>query len=100
MIIKNLLRKIPQLAKKRKILVAVVMIFIVSLLSANLPASPMHHMDASDCAMQTSCSNCFISASIDSPVLNFYSSFCGELLETANHFKPRKLVPATPPPKN
>ena len=79
---------------------AVAMIFIVSLLSANLSASPMHHMEASDCTMQASCSNCFISASIDSPVLNITPSFCGELLETANYFKPYKLVPATPPPKN
>jgi len=100
MIIKSLLKENPQLAKKRKFLVAIAMIFMISLLSANLSASPMHHMDASDCATQTSCHNCFVFASIDSPVLNFYSSLCGELLETANHIKPRKLAPATPPPKN
>ncbi len=60
----------------------------------------MHHMDDADCATQTSCHNCFVSASIESTVLNFYSSVCGGLLETANHFKPLKLVPAIPPPKN
>lgn len=93
-------QEISLLKKKRKIWVAVAMIFMVSFLSANLSASPIHHMDTSDCAMQTSCSNCFIPASIDSQVLKIYSSFCGELLETANHFKPLKLVPAIPPPKN
>jgi len=99
MIIKSFLKKNPQLTKKSKFLVAIAMIFIISLLSANLSASSMHHMDTSDCATQTSCHNCFISASIDSPVLDISPYFCGELLETANHFKPRKLVPATPPPK-
>ncbi len=81
-------------------MLAVAMIFLVSLLSANPSASPMHHMDASGCTMQMSCNNCFVSASINAPILTIFPSFCGELLETVSLFESLKSVPATPPPKN
>ncbi len=76
------------------------LVFMISLVSANLSASPLHHMDASDCATQTSCNNCFISASIDFLALNVAPSFCGKLLKTVKIFESYKLVPTTPPPKN
>jgi len=93
------MRKILQMAKKSKIVVAVAMVIMVALLSTSLSASPMHHMDTSDCAVQMSCSNCFVPASIDSPVLNISQFTCGEPLETANYFESFKSIPATPPPK-
>jgi hypothetical protein len=95
----QLLRKVSRLAKKSKIILAVALILLVSLLSANLSAAPMHHMDTSDCTMQVSCNNCYISASLNSPTLNIFPSFCGELLETTSLFESLKSVPSTPPPK-
>ncbi len=80
-------------------MLAIAMIFMVSLLSANLSASPMHSMDASDCSMQVSCGSCFISTTIHSPVVYIPPCFCGDLLEIASLFESQKSVPATPPPK-
>jgi len=89
------------LKKKSKILMAVAMIFIVSVLSANLSASPMHHMDDSDCFTQTSCNNCFVSSSTAGiPVLAIPFPFCYEFSETINLFESNISVPAPPPPKN
>lgn len=93
------MRKILQMVKNSKIAMAIATIVMVALVSTNLSASLMHHMDTSDCAVQMSCSNCFVPASIDSPVLNISHFTCGEPLETANYFESFKSIPATPPPK-
>ena len=96
---RNPMRENLQVAKKSKILVAVAVMVMVSIISSNLSALPMHHMDASDCALQISCNNCFISASFDAPALNSSPFLCGEPLETAKLFESYKSVPVTPPPK-
>lgn len=84
--------------KNKFLTVGVVLLMLLT--STNLSASTMHHMDASDCTMQVSCNNCFISASIDSPAQNAIPSFCGEFFGTAKLFESYRLIPTTPPPKN
>ena len=99
-LIRKFLERVPWLTKENKFLMAVVMIFAFSLLSANLFASTMHHTDESDCALQTSCNNCFVSATTDSSELIFSHSFFEEFLKTSSLFESNVIVPAAPPPKN
>lgn len=87
-----------QILRKRK-LIATVIVFVVCLLSANLSASSIHHMDDSDCMMQTTCNNCFISAVTYSPDLKFSFLFISQILETQNSFKSDQNTPPSPPPK-
>lgn len=84
---------------KNKFYPALILILFF-VLSGNLSASPMHHMDDANCATQTACNSCFVTASLEPPVLNNPLPFCYEFVETLNFYQSNILTPVSPPPKN
>jgi len=78
----------------------IVMVLVVCMFSANLSAASMHHMDDSDCMMETTCHHCFISAVTHSPDFKFSFLVISQFLEIQNSFKPNQIAPPSPPPKN
>jgi hypothetical protein len=88
------------MVNKNNILVAVIMVFIISVLAPNMASSNMHHMDQSDCAMQVSCGNCIIFETIKPPIAKIIPSLSSKLVITESLFESCKLVPSSPPPKN
>ena len=85
---------------KNNFLVAVILIFIISVLAPNIASSNMHHMDESDCAMQVSCGNCIIFETIKPPAANIIPSLSPKLVIADSLFESCKLVPSSPPPKS
>ena len=75
-----------------------IIFFMVCFLSANL-ATAKHHMDVSDCAMQTSCSQCFISVSINGPDPGDFFFASREIFGAVIFFESFAIAPTLPPPK-
>ncbi len=85
-------------ANKNKLFLTI-LIFAVCLFSVNLSSASMHHMDNSDCIMQTICSNCFISAETPSHDLDFSGSVVSQVLEIQISVQINRTAPPSPPPK-
>jgi hypothetical protein len=85
-------------ANKSKLLV-LILALVASMLSVNLASASMHHMDDSDCMMQTTCNNCFISAATPSSDLQISFSIIFKVWQIPNYFKDNQTTPPSPPPK-
>ncbi len=83
---------------KRKIFL-VILILIVSMLSANISAASMKHMDDSQCMMQATCNNCFIPSVTNSSDLKFFYLNISPIYNNLISFESCVLVPPFPPPK-
>jgi hypothetical protein len=88
------------MVNKNNILVAIILVFTVTVLAPNIASSNMTHMDESDCAMQVSCGNCIIFETIKPPTANINPSLSPKLAIAESLFESCKLVPSSPPPKN
>ena len=86
------------ITKKSKLFLTVLAL-VVCMLSANVSASTMHHMDDSDCMMQTTCNSCFISAVAYSSDTEFSYTNFSPISETSPFFKSTPIAPPSPPPK-
>ena len=84
--------------KKRKLFLTILAL-VVCMLSANLSSGSMHHMDDSDCMIQTTCNSCFISAVAYSIDLDFSLSNVSPISETSASFESIPIAPPSPPPK-
>jgi len=89
---------IMNIAKKRKIFLAILAL-VVCMLSANLSAATMHHMDGSDCMAQTSCNSCFISAVAYSSGSESSYSDSFPVSVASTFFQTTPIAPPSPPPK-
>lgn len=85
-------------SKKRKIYL-VLFVFFVSLVSANISAASMNHMDDSKCMTQTTCNNCFIPATINSSGLKLFFSKTSQIFREPISLQSCLDAPPFPPPK-
>jgi len=83
---------------KNKLLITA-LVFAVCLFSANFSSASMHHMDDSDCMVQMTCSNCFISTETLSPDLFFTSRVVYQASDIPIMFETNQAAPPPPPPK-
>jgi len=84
---------------KKRNLFSTILILVVCMLSANVSASTMHHMDDSDCVVQSTCNNCFVSAVAYSPDLEFSYSNSSPVSVVSTLFQTSPIAPPSPPPK-
>jgi len=86
------------ITKKRKFFLAILTL-IVCMLSANLSSASMHHMDDSDCMVQTTCNSCFISAVAYSSDAEFSYLNISPIVVLSAFFPTNPIAPPLPPPK-
>ncbi|MBN4077727.1 hypothetical protein JYT29_00165 [Nitrospina gracilis] len=84
---------------KKKKLFFTILILVTCILSANVSASTMHHMDDSDCMVQTTCNGCFISAVAYSSDSKFSYSNFSSVSVASTSFQTAQIAPPLPPPK-
>jgi hypothetical protein len=85
-----------RITKNSKIFL-IVLTFVVSMLSAELSSASMHHMD--DCMMQTTCNNCFISATTPPADRAISFLFISQVGQVPNPLQTHLTAPPSPPPK-
>ncbi len=76
-----------------KKLPVILLAIMVGLLSANLSAYAVHHMDVSDCDMEISCDHCCIPAPIPISFLDYYSDCLYGVEENFPLFKSNVKAP-------
>jgi len=74
------------ITKKSKLFLTILAL-VVCMLSANLSSASMHHMDDSDCMVQTTCNSCFISAVAYSSEAEFSCSNFSPISQTSTFFE-------------
>lgn len=77
----------------------IIFALIACLLSVNISAASMNHMDESNCMIQTACNNCVMLADATSSDIRLFHSVASKTISAPVYFESFLDAPPFPPPK-